>query len=403
LGCVTPPKQAQNSDTIRVGALLPFTGDLAASGANIERALIWVVEQVNNAGGVAGRKLELVTRDGGSDVEVGLAAARDLVENENVIAIIGPENDDLAAVLLPYVELHEVILISGGATATSFSNATSGGIWFRTIPSSHAFAAVMAQRIYAAGAQTLAIMFENNVFGNDMATLIQNEFVANGGTDVGGVPFTPGSGSYSDVLDRISALAPQAVALVAYPKEGAAILQDMGPIVGAVKWYLAHTLYSSAFVANTPVDELMSMEGVAPAVSPDDKELFASYFANRWPGDSPLLPAYFNYDALALLALAIEAAATDAGTGAVPNAAQISQSLFRVSYSSTGKAVSWSGIDMALGLIRQQTAVNYRGASGSVDWLDSSGNVTNGEVQIWSVRDETVVNGDIVIATPLTQ
>ncbi len=401
-GCVVPPEHPSAANAVRVGALLPFTGQLGASGANIERALIWVAEQVNAAGGVGdGRPLEIITRDSGPGLGQGLAAARELVEQKQVSAIIGPESDDLAAALLPYVVSKEVFLISGGATATTLSNQNSNGLWFRTIPASRSFAAVMAARIYAAGLRKLAILFVGDVFGHDMAALVGSEFVANGGAVVESLPFASGADSYSAVVVKLAEVSPDAVALIAYPKDGANLLQEWTSTGRTTRWYFAHTLYGEAFVENAPSVAVEGMEGVAPAVSPDDEQLFAGLFADRWPEDTPLPAAYFNYDALALFALATARAAAEFGSA--PTTAQMSQCLFRVSYSSTGKHVSWAELPAGLEFLAAHSAIDYRGASGSVDWRDSTGNVSDGQVRLWSVSGGAIVSGDIVLARPLSQ
>ncbi|HSU39174.1 MAG TPA: ABC transporter substrate-binding protein, partial [Polyangiaceae bacterium] len=70
-GCA-PAKEESTAGTIAVGALLPFTGKEAALGRNMEQALLLAVHDVNEAGGVAGQKLRLVTRDSNSGSERGL-------------------------------------------------------------------------------------------------------------------------------------------------------------------------------------------------------------------------------------------------------------------------------------------------------------------------------------------
>src|SRR4051794_823388 len=71
-GCGTGPTGPQNA--IVVGALLPFTGGESAQGSNIERALIQLADEVNAAGGVAGRPIVIDARDTHSDPDRGLAA-----------------------------------------------------------------------------------------------------------------------------------------------------------------------------------------------------------------------------------------------------------------------------------------------------------------------------------------
>ena len=55
-------------DTIKIGLLLPFTGNASATAANLERAAIYAVDRINAGGGVKGRQLKVVARDTHSEV-----------------------------------------------------------------------------------------------------------------------------------------------------------------------------------------------------------------------------------------------------------------------------------------------------------------------------------------------
>ena len=80
---------------IRLGALLPYTGELAASGHSLEQGMTLAVETVNRAGGVAGQPLVLEIQDTHSDLVRGQASAERLFA-QRVSAIVGPEGPALA-------------------------------------------------------------------------------------------------------------------------------------------------------------------------------------------------------------------------------------------------------------------------------------------------------------------
>src|SRR4051812_36024984 len=84
------------AEGIPIGALLPFTGELAASGTTLERAVLMAMDSINAVGGVAGQPLRLVSRDTHSTLDRGLAAGGELVDGEQVFAVIGPEDSGLA-------------------------------------------------------------------------------------------------------------------------------------------------------------------------------------------------------------------------------------------------------------------------------------------------------------------
>jgi len=62
MGCIEVP-QKDETGAIRIGALLPFTGEQAASGFNLERPLLMAVDVINEAGGIAGKEVVLIAED----------------------------------------------------------------------------------------------------------------------------------------------------------------------------------------------------------------------------------------------------------------------------------------------------------------------------------------------------
>src|SRR3954462_4925815 len=88
------PADTEDQDGIPVGVLLPFTGTEAALGRNLEQALLLAVKDVNDAGGVGGQKLRLVTRDSNSGSKRGLDQLLQLLYADKVHYLIGPEETD---------------------------------------------------------------------------------------------------------------------------------------------------------------------------------------------------------------------------------------------------------------------------------------------------------------------
>jgi branched-chain amino acid transport system substrate-binding protein len=75
---------------VKIGALLSVTGPAAFLGAPEARTLEMLAAEVNARGGVAGRKIELVVKDTGGSPEKAISFAKQLIDEEQVFAIIGP-------------------------------------------------------------------------------------------------------------------------------------------------------------------------------------------------------------------------------------------------------------------------------------------------------------------------
>ncbi|GKT37072.1 Leu/Ile/Val-binding protein like protein, partial [Aduncisulcus paluster] len=76
-------------DVIKIGAILPLTGDAAAWGIPPKNAALLAVEQINADGGINGKKLELIVEDGGCDPKMGVSAINKLLSVDKPIAVVG--------------------------------------------------------------------------------------------------------------------------------------------------------------------------------------------------------------------------------------------------------------------------------------------------------------------------
>ena len=84
------PSAALDPSVIRFGMLMPTTGDLGPVGQAIERAVGLAATEINQNGGIDGRRFGLISCDTGSDPKTALEGARWLVEGARVPAFIGP-------------------------------------------------------------------------------------------------------------------------------------------------------------------------------------------------------------------------------------------------------------------------------------------------------------------------
>src|SRR3954471_22684802 len=83
------PRAFAQGAPIRIGTLTPLTGAGGPYGPVMVKAVKAVVDQVNAAGGVLGRKIELVSEDDQTNPEAGVRAARKLIDVDKVSAILG--------------------------------------------------------------------------------------------------------------------------------------------------------------------------------------------------------------------------------------------------------------------------------------------------------------------------
>src|SRR3989338_8751673 len=84
-----PTTTVEPQGTLKIGAVLPLTGDGAAYGLPIQRAASLAVNEINLAGGVKGQSMEIIWEDGKCDAKEATSAARKLVTVDGVKVILG--------------------------------------------------------------------------------------------------------------------------------------------------------------------------------------------------------------------------------------------------------------------------------------------------------------------------
>ena len=100
---------------IRIGALFAVTGSAAFLGGPERKSAKMVNDEINRAGGIKGRKLELVTYDTTGDATKAVQLATKLIKDDKVVAIIGPSTTGETMAVIPVAEKEHIPLISCSA------------------------------------------------------------------------------------------------------------------------------------------------------------------------------------------------------------------------------------------------------------------------------------------------
>lgn len=111
LGLVAHAGTATAADPVKIGSVLSVTGGGAFLGGPEKNALELMADQVNRAGGVRGAPIQLTVYDDASDTSKSVLATRRLMEQDGVLAIVGPGASNNALAVLPFAERARVPLL----------------------------------------------------------------------------------------------------------------------------------------------------------------------------------------------------------------------------------------------------------------------------------------------------
>ena len=110
--------RSRPSEPVKIGALFSVTGPASFLGAPEEKTAQMLVEKINAAGGINGQKLALVVKDTAGSPEKAVSFAKQLIEEEKVLAIIGPSTSGETMQIKAICEENRVPLVSCAAAET---------------------------------------------------------------------------------------------------------------------------------------------------------------------------------------------------------------------------------------------------------------------------------------------
>ena len=111
----SPCAAAEDPQPIKIGAIFSVTGPASFLGAPEEKTARMFVAKLNAAGGVLGRKVELIVKDSGGSPEKAVSFAKQLIDEDKVLAIIGPSTSGETMQIKKLCEENQMILVSCAA------------------------------------------------------------------------------------------------------------------------------------------------------------------------------------------------------------------------------------------------------------------------------------------------
>ena len=413
-GCETVSDTAE--DDIVIGAVLPFSGEQAALGINIEQALMLAVDDINDAGGVDGRQLTLVVRDSNAGSDAGYQAARELIYDQKVKYLIGPEENALAKNLVSDVKASDILNILPGIASPNIRETGDKGAWIRLAPSPQNVACAIATKAIQERHMTAAIMVSDDDYQMLVSAAFNTAFSEFGGVSLGALTISVDQESYLEELRTINDLQADVVVLMAYPKTASQITQEW--MVAGMKgeWYLAPTLHTDMFLQNVPFGALEGFSIFSPSLSqPSECEVhdedqpevmdcernnanrFTDHYTSKWHGDYPSPTSMFYYDAVVLLALGLQRAKSDGMD--TPSPIDLRQYIEDIA-ESPGESITWSRIKKGLNLTAAGTDVFYSGAATEYTF-DFRGELDYGEadhpvMDTWEIKNNAFVWSDSI-------
>jgi neutral amino acid transport system substrate-binding protein len=383
LGCAKKDTTTttRSDEVILIGASLPFTGDGATVGGNVEQALLLAIEDINAAGGVSGRRFELTTVDSNSGGSRGKAATTGMIDTNDIKYLFGPEDNHLAADLVSVVKSHDILHFLPAAAAPAIRDTGSRGAWLRLSQSARSLACALAMEMRNDGIEVANALITSDPFHQAVAAEFNTIFSLFGGRSVPSLTIKPGRKSYVDALQTLQRFNPDATLLLAYPPTGATVVGNWAYQDSPAELYLGPLLFDEAFLWNIPPGTAIGSKGITASLNhagecvtdagnlplghvackEGTSRSFIRHYKNRWHGESPLPASHRYYDAVVLLALGLQRANS---FGETDPSAQVIKAHIRALTRDDGEQTRWNDLDDALEAISDGEIISYQGAAG---------------------------------------
>jgi branched-chain amino acid transport system substrate-binding protein len=306
-------KQTELASSIRIGVMMPLTGDGAAYGVPINNAFILAKDEINAAGGIDGKQLEFITEDSKCSAAGGAAVAQKLANVDKVKIIFGGGCSSETLAAAPIVEEARVLLISPDASSPDITKA--GDYIFRTTPSDAGQGAGGAEFSYRnLNVRNAAVISEQTDYAQALKRVFVNRFKELGGNVAVDEVFQTDDVDLRAQLLKVKGSVAELVYIV--PQTGAKaelIVQQMKSLEVNAKIFGTETTLGRDLIAKNP-SLFAGMYGTEPFFDSRNQEAekFLQKYETRFNEKAPY-PAYMAnaYAQTYLLKEGIERIGTD--------------------------------------------------------------------------------------------
>jgi branched-chain amino acid transport system substrate-binding protein len=294
------------SDTIKLGWYGPVSGAAAQDGQEARNGAELAAAVINAAGGINGKKLEIVFADDKSDPKEGANVATMFVSDKDIIGVAGPFNSSVVLAAAPIFNRAKLADVGWGVTSPLVT--TAGEYIYRVQATDALEGDFMSKWIIDEDLKKIALVYENTDYGVGVRDVVRKSVKENGGEIVTEASFVQGqTKDFGSIIASLKQVAPDAVMTASIYNEGALIIQqarDLGfdaPFFGTDGFFSQGLLdLGGAAVEGARCCTVFFAETASPKV----KDFINAYTEKT--GKAPGTWAALSYDSISVFAEVIK-------------------------------------------------------------------------------------------------
>jgi len=293
-------KTQKGTEKIKIGVILPLTGDGASLGEDCKNGIELAVDIFNLKGYIDGKKIVVSYEDSEGKPDLAVNALHKFI-TQGIRIVIGDLFSSPTLAMAPIADKNEILLFSPGASSPKLSGISK--YFFRNYPSDNYEGKLIAEYIYQQGIKRTAILYPNNDYGVGLKDVFKGKYEYLGGRIVFNEGYDENSTDFRTSLAKIQTEKPEALYLPGYYSSIARITRQIKELGIKIR------LFSNIGVEDPKIFELAGNAAydlvyTAPAIdfksnAPAIKD-FVEKFKQRF-GREPGFPSAHGYDSINFL------------------------------------------------------------------------------------------------------
>ena len=357
-----PAAEAAGDGVLRLGGLLPETGNLAFLGPPEFAGVELAVAEINAGGGVNGADVEWLPGDSGDNGDVANATVDRLLA-EDVDAFIGAASSGVSLTVIDKITNAGKIQFSPANTSPAFTDYADNGLYFRSAPSDVVQGAALADLMIGDGALTAAFIVMNDSYGTGLFEYTSAPYTDAGGEIVYEVIYDPQAENFDAEVSAAVEADPDAIVIIGFDETSKILTGLIEAGAGPADKMLYGSDGNMGNALAQAFDDpgvVAGMRGTVPGVDIEVNEEFIARLLEVDPDLQDFAYSGESYDAAIVIALAAIAAGDDDGVAVGAQINDVTRG--------GEKCTTFAG---CAAILADGGDIDYDGVSGPLEFIDA--------------------------------
>ena len=307
------PRVGDAQEPIVIGFSAPLSGDYAEYGSNFQKAITLHVDEINAAGGVDGRMIEVIESDDRSDSREASAVAQRYVDNDDILAAMASFASTPSMAAAPIYQRAGLVQLCPSCSHPDYTGI--GEYMFRNTTTQEIEAPLLAEfTVNFLGAETIAVVYRQDDWGLSAS----GNFIARaeelGAEILLNEAFLETERDFRPLITELASLQPDVLHIAMFYTEAAVLAQQLKSAGLEIPVVTTTSMFNPQFITlgEDAVEGYIIPATFFPGNPAPHVQAFVASYEDRWEG-TPDSFAAIAYDSIGILASAMQYVLDDGG------------------------------------------------------------------------------------------